>query len=171
MKKLFFALIPFAFFACKKNDERSSILVPLRPVAFEFPSGSSPADTYHFYIENEATDVEDAIIAAGKTWADVSRIEGASAVIEADFLDAQFKWFDEVSMRFYATDQTNFLEAFYRYPVPVDAGNRLDLIPSLADLKGNMKPDEVSFDLAIRPRGVTPESLPSRFLGSVRVFF
>lgn len=168
------ALIAFSasFFSCDKTPDRPSVDLPLRPIRFEFPAGSNPFNTYHFYVENVQTDILQVLALSGRKISDITEVRAIEGSFQADFADAQYRWFEEVSVRAYrGADRTNYLESFYLTPIRLDAGAQLQLLPSLADLKEFFQSDEVSFDIAIRPRGTTPESIPTQMLCTFKLVF
>ena len=163
MKKLLLLVAPILLFSfCNKSDDGPTLDMILPPIEFTMPAGTDNFQTYHFYIKNVPTSYFSILAAAGKTTDDVRGIVASSGVMDADFADAEYKYYQEVSIKVYDEAATNNdLEAFYQDIISVNAGNRLILNPSLADLSGYLKNDKISIDIAIRPRGTTPESVPS----------
>lgn len=163
MKKLLLLAAPILLFSfCNKSDDGPSLDMVLPPLEFTMPAGTNNFQTYHFYVKNVPTSYFSLLAAAGKTTDDVRGVVASSGVMEADFASAEYKYFQEVSIKVYDEAAPNVdLEAFYQDIISVNAGNQLILNPSLADLSNFMKNDKVSLDIAIRPRGTTPESIPS----------
>lgn len=156
--------------ACKKKDDGPSLDMVLEPVSFVIPAGANAFETIHFLVKDRPTHFFEILDAAGIKPEQVTGMAGATATFEADFADAQYKYLYDVSIRVYKEpDSDDFVEAFYREPIPDNAGNTLGLIPSLANLDGFLKTDIVSFDIAILPRVTTPESIPTRLFMSYKI--
>ena len=162
MKKLLLLLLPIVLFTfCNKNNDGPSLDLQFLPICFEIPAGTNPFQTYHFYIKNVSTNYLPTLAAAGIDKSAVTGLKASSGVIDSDFATAEFKYFQEFSIKVYHESAPNVdLEAFYQDIISVNAGNQLILNPSLAELSEFMKTDKISLDIAIRPRGTTPESIP-----------
>ncbi len=171
MKKLLFLLSALLFLTfCNKSNDGPTLDLLLQPIEFTIPAGTNSFQTYHFYVKNVATNYFAALAAAGIDPEKVTGVQAASGIVEADFGDAEYKYLQEVSIKTYhEAAPTVDLEAFYQDIISVNAGNRLILNPSLADLSDFMKTDKVSFDIAVRPRGTTPESIPSRLIMAFKI--
>lgn len=155
---------------CKKKDDGPSLNMVLEPISFEIPAGANPFETIHFLVKDRATHFFEVLDAAGIKPEQVTGIVAAAAHFEADFADADYKYFQEVSVSVYKEPDSEITrEAFYREPIPLEQGNNLPLIPSAVNLDGFLKTDIISFDIAILPRAVTPESIPTRLYMSYKI--
>jgi hypothetical protein len=172
LKKIAFLLLPIVLFLSCGKDTGPSVNLLFLPIEFEIPAGTNPFQTYHFYIKNVPTQFAATLAASGFKVSDIKRIEGARAQFDADFADSEYKYFKSVSVRVYEEpNQIGFLEAFYQEPISISQGNFLPLNPSLANLDEYLKSESISFDIAIEPHSVTPESIPTRLTMVMRIKF
>ncbi len=170
MKKLCLLLAPILLFLSCGKDDGPAIDLMWVPIDFTIPAGTNPFETYHFYKKNLPTGYFNALAAKGIDPATVTGVRAASGVFNAEFADAQYKWLQEVSIIVYHEDSpTVDLEAFYQDVISVNSGNQLILNPSLADLSDFLKSDKISLDIAITPRGTTPESIPTHMNLAFRI--
>jgi hypothetical protein len=172
LKKIAFLLLPIVLFLSCGKDDGPSIDLFFQPIEFEIPAGTNPFQTYHFYIKNVPTQFAATLAASGFKATDIKRIEGLRAQLDADFSDSEYKYFKAISVRVYQEpDQAGFLEAFYQEPISINQGNYLPLNPSLANLADFMKSEFVSFDIAVEPHSITPESIPTHLTMAMKMKF
>jgi hypothetical protein len=156
----FLGLAALSALHCKKDDDlgRGVDLVYRRNL--EIPAGLGVFDVHHFYINNIPTNYTGTLDLAGVNPADVTKILTTQGTLTGTFGDANLDFIDRVSLRVFKDDPNNYLEIGYRDPAPVDPGNTMGLIPSLADSKGFFSEDRVSLDVVIWLRRTTNESTP-----------
>ena len=156
--KLFLLLVCAALlgFSCNKDDDQAPGFDLLFQQDFILPAGIGVFDVHHFQIKNIPTRYQQSLDQHGKTDADITGVLTAQAVLSGVYNDANFDIIDQVSVRvFDAADPSDYVEIAYRYPTPLDPGNTLPLIPSLADVKRFFRNSRVSLDVVIWLRNTT----------------
>lgn len=166
--RLSFLLFLFllAGFSCKK-DEGPELLPGfdmLYQQEFIIPAGISEFEVHHFQFENMTTRYEQYLSQHKKTDADITGVLTGKAAITGIYGDADLSFIDQVSIRVYDEATPNdYVEIAYRYPVPLDPGNNLPIIPSLADVKRFFKQSRVSVDVVLWLRQPTLQESEVRF--------
>lgn len=166
MKQWYFLLSTAAVLAgwsCNKNDDRAPGFDLIYQQDFVIPAGIGVFDVHHFQIHNIPTRYQQSLDQQGKTDADITGIQTVQATLSGVFGDADYAVVDQVSVRVFDPDAPNdYIEIAYRYPTPLDPGNSLPLIPTLADSKRFFKSSRVSLDIAIWLRSTTQTEIESR---------
>lgn len=153
------AISAMALAGCKKEDSNGPWFDLPYSRQFDIPAGIGAFAVHHFYLQNIPSRYVSALMQQGKTDADVTSILTTQATLTGVFGDADFGIVDQVSLRIYhESDPTDYVEIAYRQPVPLDPGNTLPLIPSLADSKRLASADYFSLDLAVWLRGTTTDN-------------
>jgi hypothetical protein len=167
----FFGFLFVQILACGKG-EQDAVEIVFQPIRFEIPAGTNPFQTYHFYKTDIPTQFKNTLAARGIDPSQITKIEGFRAQFDADFADANYGILYEVSIRTYQEPNfEQYTEIFYQQPIPVNAGARLFLNPSLANVLTDVQNDVVSFDIAIRPGGITPAEIPTTLTMSLKAFY
>ena len=158
MKRIVFwgmLLLIMSTFSCRKEDQAPGFDM-IYQQEFTIPAGIGVFQVHHFYLKNLATRYEQYLTQHGKTDADVMSIITSQAVLNGIFGDANLNYVDQVSLRVYDEANPNdYIEIAYRQPVPLEPGNSLPLIPSLADCKRLMKGSRFSMDVVFWLRNST----------------
>lgn len=161
-KKTYPLLAAFALFltvGCIKDNEVKPGFDMLFREQFEIPAGLNPYVVHHFYFRNLPTRFQQILDQQGRTASQVTGVLTASGVLSGIFGDANFNFLSEVSLRaFKEPNISNQVEIGYRLPVPLEPGNRLDILPSLADVKRYAQEDRMGLDLALRLRDITRQT-------------
>lgn len=125
---------------------------------FTIPAGIGVFDVHHFQLKNIPTRYQQLLEQHGKTDADITGILTARAALSGIFGDANLQFVEQVSVRVYdESDPTDYVEIAYRQPTPLDPGNALPLIPSLADSKRFMTGTRFAVDVVLWLRNTTQE--------------
>jgi hypothetical protein len=166
MKKTAFyilGLLLIASLSCTKTDDlRPGFDMPYQ-LQFEIPAGIGPFVVHHFYLRDIPTRYTQLLTQQGKVDSDIAGISTLQAVLQGVFGDENYDFIDDVSVRVYKEpDESNYIEVAYRQPVPLNPGNNLPLIPSLADSKQFMSGGNFSVDIALRLRKTTQFQIPTR---------
>ncbi|MCW5922975.1 MAG: hypothetical protein KIS77_11560 [Saprospiraceae bacterium] len=142
--------------SCDKNEDVPAGHDLLFQQDIFIPAGIGAFDVHHFQIKNIPTRYDQALELNGKKSEDISRVLTLQSTMAGVFGDADFAFIDQVSLRvFDASDPTDFVEIAYRYPMPLNPGNNLPLIPSLADSKRFFEKSHISLDLVLWLRNTT----------------
>jgi hypothetical protein len=148
---------------CNKADDQAPGFDLIYQQEFIIPPGIGSFDVHHFQIENIPSRYQQTLDLQGKTDADITGVLTTQAVLGGIFGDADLSFIDQVSVRVYdESDPTDYVEIAYRYPVPLDPGNTLPLIPSLADSKRFFKNARFSIDVVLWLRNTTQDETPVR---------
>lgn len=142
--------------ACKKDNDLGPGFDLNYSQQFDIPAGIGGFAVHHFYLKNIPSRYVQSLTQQGKTDADVTGILTTKAELTGIFGDADFSFVDQVSLRIYhESDPTDYIEVAYRQPVPLDPGNVLSLIPTLADSKRLVSADRFSMDVVLWLRNTT----------------
>lgn len=159
MKSKIFLLLVFATligFSCDKANDQTPGFDLMYQQDFILPAGIGNFEVHHFQIKNIPSRYQQSLEQQGRTDADITGVLTAQAVLSGVYNDASFEMIDQVSIRvFDANDPTDYVEIAYRYPTPLDPGNSLPLIPSLADAKRFFNQPRFSLDVVIWLRNTT----------------
>lgn len=155
-----FVILSFA--GCRKEDSRPGFDFQIRQ-DFVIPAGIGVFQVHHFYLRNIPTRMTQLLEQRALKPEDLTGILTNQGALTGIFGDANFDFIDQISIRIYEDARpTNFLEAAFRQPMPLDPGNEVVLIPTLADLSKFLKADLVSVDVALWLRRTTTEETPAR---------
>jgi hypothetical protein len=136
--------------SCNKSDDQVAGFDLVYQRQLVIPAGISQFDVHHFFIKNIPTNYLNALQMAGKTDADVKTIITAKSNLVGVFGDANLNYIDQVSLRIYNEgDPDDYIEIAYRQPVPLEPGNELPLLPSLANYKRFMTDNRFSLELVL----------------------
>jgi len=117
---------------------------------FFIPVGISEFQVHHFQLQNISTRYLQYLDEHKKTDADITGVITSRASISGIYGDSDLSFVDQVSIRVYdEADPNDFLEIAYRYPVPLDPGNNLPVIPSLADSRRFFSKPRLSVDVVL----------------------
>lgn len=162
-------LIPVLFLSCKKEESIGPGFDLQFQQDFIIPPGINVFAVHHFYLKNLPTNFQDLLDRYKVTADDIATIRTTKAVLSGVFGDEVYDFVDQVSVKAYNVDDLNDnLEIAYRQPVPLDPGNNLPLIPSLADSKKYLSAERVSFDVALWIRNTTQDELTTRLTLTLR---
>ena len=158
MRILLLTAIVLAGFSCNKGPDIMPGFEMLYQEEFIIPVGISQFEVHHFQFENLPSRYQQYLDQHKKTDAEITSIVTAKAGITGIFGDANLDFIEQVSLRVYDQDNPNdFLEIAYRYPVPLDPGNNLPIIPSLADAKRFLSSSRFAIDVVLWLRKPTTE--------------
>lgn len=144
--------------SCRKDDGLAPGFDMVFQREFNIPAGIGIFDVHHFQLKNIPSNWEQYLTQHGKTAADISSVITAQASVGGIFGDVDMSVVDRISLRVY--DESNphdYVEIAYRDPAPLDSGNLLPLIPSLADSKRFFSSPRFSADVVIWLRRTTQE--------------
>lgn len=149
--------------SCNKDDDQIPGFDMMYQQDFTIPAGIGGFDVHHFQMTNIPTRYQQSLDLQAKTDEDITSVLTAQAVVGGVFGDADLSFVEQVSLRvFDSSDPNDYVEIAYRLPVPLDPGNTLPLIPSLADTKRFFKNPRVSFDVVFWLRNTTQDETPIR---------
>ncbi len=144
--------------SCHKGDDLTPAFDMQFQQNFVIPVGISAFEVHHFQFTNIPTRYQQYIDQYKKTDADINHIFTGKAAITGIFGDVNLNFIDQVSIRLYDPAYPNdFIEIAYLYPVPLDPGNNLPIIPSLADAKRFMGQSRCAIDVVIWLHNTTTE--------------
>jgi len=158
VRRIPYMLLPLLLLSasCKKKEDTRPGFDLQYQTQFDIPAGLGPFVVHHFYLKNIPTRFEQTLLQNGKLKEDIAAILTTQANLSGIFGDADFAFIEQISVKVYnETDPIGAIEAAYRFPVPLDPGNNLPLIPSLADLKDILEEPRFSLDVALWLRKTT----------------
>jgi hypothetical protein len=144
-------------FSCNKEELAPGFNM-LYQQNFIIPVGISVFEVHHFQFDNLPTRYEQYLDQHKKTDEEISGVFTNKAAITGIFGDANLNFIDQVSIRVYdPANENDFVEIAYRYPVPLDPGNSLPILPSLADSKRFFNKPRFAMDVVIWLRDATTQ--------------
>lgn len=147
---------------CRKEDSRPGFDFQIRQ-DFIIPAGIGVFQVHHFYLRNIPTRMAQLLEQRNLKPEDITGMLTNQGALTGIFGDANFDFIDQISVRVYEDARPqNFLEAAFRQPMPLDPGNEVALIPTLADLSKFLNADQVSVDVALWLRRTTTEETLAR---------
>jgi len=175
MKNLVFLLLLCAVatgLSCNKDAELAPGFDMMYQQDFVLPAGIGVFDVHHFQIKNIPTRYQQNLDQYGKTNEEITAVLTAKAVLSGVYSDASYDMIQQISVRvFDAADPTDYVEIAYRDPAPLDPGNNLPLIPSLADTKRFFSQPRFSVDVVIWLRNTTQLETESRLSLQMRATY
>ena len=163
-KLIFLPIICLWLFSCTKDRENGPGFDLVYQQDFVIPPGIGAFAVHHFYLKNIPTRFEELLKQNGKTLEDIESVLTERATLAGVFGDADYDFIEQASVRvYYESDLKDFIEVAYRQPVPLDPGNTLPLIPSLANSKRFFTgAPRFSLDVTLWLRKTTQDEFPTR---------
>lgn len=145
---------------CKK-DER---------VLFEFsyqqdlnlPAGLSFLQTHFFQFNDIQSNFKNLLAAKGLTVKDINKISPGSGIMLSLDNGVNLDFIQEVSIMISSTNQFS-KEVLYSIQVPLNAGDRIDLVGTLVDAYDVISQDRFNLRISFKLRANCPETFASRF--------
>ena len=145
-------------FSCNKEETLRPGFNMLYQQNFIIPVGISEFEVHHFQFDNIPTQYQQYLTQHKKTDGEITGVFTNKAAISGLFGDANLDFIDQVSIRVYdQANESDFIEIAYRYPVPLDPGNNLPVLPSLADSKRFFSQSRFAIDVVIWLRKPTTQ--------------
>ena len=163
-RTLIFMLVLLSGLSCDKGTETLPGFDMFFQEEFIIPVGISQFEVHHFQFENLTSNYDKYLDQHHKTDEEITSIVTQKAGITGIYGDANLDFIDQVSIRVYDPAAPNdYVEIAYRYPVPLDPGNNLPIIPSLADAKRFMSKPRFAIDVVLWLRYITDQESEVRF--------
>lgn len=170
--RLFLPLLLFSGLACQKDNELAPGFDMVFQRSFTIPAGIGSFDVHHFQLKNIPSNWENYLSQHGKTEADITGVITNQANLGGVYGDADLSVIDRIFFRVYDESNPNdYVEIAYRDPAPLDSGNILPLIPSLANSKRFFVSPRLSIDVVIYLRRITQEPSDVRLDLTMRATF
>lgn len=140
------------------NDSREQVLFDMVYVLpFSLPAGLNTVQTHFVEFPKIPTRYETLLAERGLDDSRIGRIEAHSGILEIVLLPEKLSFCREVFVEF--LDGTNRLECFYTPSVPLDTGNRLTLVGTIADFKSLLRESAMNLRVGFRLREPSPSAL------------
>lgn len=124
---------------------------------FNIPVALNVFEVHHFQLKNIPSYYAQSLTQAGKTDADVVGLLTVKGNLGGIFGDADLSFIEKVSVRVFQDSNPNdYIEVAYREPTPLDPGNAIPLIPTLADSKRLLTASRFNIDVVIWLRKSPP---------------
>jgi hypothetical protein len=158
--------------SCKKNEDQAPGFDMIYQTEFTIQAGLGVDVVHHYYLKNIATRYQQFLTEHNVKDADITKIIPAQIVMNGIFGDSNYDFIEEATLRIYKEpDATKFTEIAYRFPIPLEPGNTLALIPNLPDIKPYLTDARYSLDLGLRLRKITQEETQTRMDIQFRAVF
>ena len=158
--------------SCNKEDGTAPGFDMVFQREFSIPAGIGVFDVHHFQLKNIPSNWQQYLDQHGETADHISGVITSQATLGGVFGDADLSVVDRISVRVYEDSSPNdYVEIAYRDPAPLDSGNILPLIPSLADSKRFFSNPRFSVDVVIWLRRTTQEQSDVRLDLTMRAKF
>ncbi|MFN0214270.1 MAG: hypothetical protein ACKVT2_08440 [Saprospiraceae bacterium] len=169
---LFLATSAVLGLSCKKEEGLAPGFDMVFQREFIIPAGIGSFDVHHFQLKNIPSDWQQYLDQHNKTEAEITGVITSKASLGGVFGDADLSVIDRIYFRIFDDSNPNdYLEIAYREPSPLDPGNILPLIPSLANSKRFFTNSRFSVDVVIYLRRITQEESNVRLDLTMRATF
>lgn len=162
MKKniIFLVLSLLVFTNCNREELFTNYTDIVYRQYFDLPAGIGVFDVHHFYMPGIPSKYAESLLNANIKKEDVTKVLTTQGSISGLFGDVNLEFVDRVSIRAFADgDPTNYIEIAYRDPSPINPGNAIGLIPSLASSQEFFSAETVNLDIVIYLRATTTENV------------
>ncbi len=148
--------------SCNKDNE-GLFNVPFQ-VDFTIPAGLNTFDTHYLIINDIPSTVANLINQNGIDKESIQSINPKEAIISSIFGNQTYDLFREISVEIFPSggDPDRGFEAFYRDPVPANAGDDLGLIGTLINAKDILIEDRFSLRIRMEMRYIPQQFVESR---------
>ncbi len=154
---LLFLSALFAVCSCHKDRDLGPGFDLQYQQEFNIPVALNVFEVHHFQLKNISTRYEQSLTQANKTDAEVVGLLTSKGNLGGIFGDADLSFIEKMSVRvFNDSDPNDFIEVAYREPVPLEPGNTIPLIPTLADSKRLLTGSRFNIDVVIWLRKSPP---------------
>lgn len=173
MKKIVYLFVLLALgLSCHKDDGLAPGFDMVFQREFSIPAGIGVLDVHHFQLKNIPSNWEQYLSQHGKTAAEISGVITSQTSVGGVFGDVDMSVVDRISVRAYDdSNPDDYVEIAYRDPAPLDSGNILPLIPSLANAKRFFSNPRFSIDVVIWLRRTTQDQSDVRLDLTMRATF
>ncbi len=158
MRTPFFLLLTslLAVYGCHKDPDLGPGFDLSYQQDFNIPVALNVFEVHHFQLLNISSNYAQRLAQANKTDAEVVGILTSKGNLGGIFGDADLSFIEKVSVRaFNENNPDDYIEVAYREPAPLDPGNNLPLIPTLADCKRLVTGSRLNIDVVIWLRKTT----------------
>lgn len=162
MKKILpFLLIALLFSNCDKNDP--DILFEMAyERSFTIPAGLNVFQTHYILLENIS--IGSYLSANNVTADELNAINPGSARLSTVFSGlTDYSFIRNVSIEIFTDDEANAREIFWRPEVPLNAGEDLDIIPTLIDAKQFLGNTKFNVYVILNLRAVPQQTVETKF--------
>lgn len=162
----FLGLIGILLPSCGDNEPQLLFQIPFRNVDFEIPPTLSVIQVHYFNIDNVPTDGMALFDANNVAESEATAIFPSRARMQTIFTAEEYDFIEQMSVRICEAGDLSEncgKEIFWRQPVPQNAADFVDLIPSELDVKEFLLLDEVNIQVKLeRLRRNPPQFIETR---------
>jgi len=130
---------------------------------FEIPAGLGVFDTHVFELNGIQSNKAAFLTANGVLEEDITEIIPQNAQLSVNFANVEFLFVREVIVEIFTRDEIRGREIFFREEIPQNTGIRINLIPSLPDVKDLILQDEFNIRIEMKLRDISPQFIETRF--------
>ena len=130
---------------------------------FEIPAGLGVFDTHVFVLNGIQSNKAAFLTANGVLEEDITEIIPQNAQLSVNFANVEFLFVREVIVEIFTRDEIRGREIFFREEIPQNTGIRINLIPSLPDVKDLILQDEFNIRIEMKLRDISPQFIETRF--------
>lgn len=159
-KLIILLLIPIFFTTCKKDPIGVTMTYQQD---FEIPAGLNVFDTHVFELNGIPTNKAAFFSAGSISESDITKIIPGEAALTINFANVDFYFVGEVIVEIFSREDIVGREIFYQELIPQNVGTRINLFPSLPDIKDFLTGDEFNVRIELRLRDITPQFIETRF--------
>lgn len=152
------ALLALVFLqgGCGK-DETPTLFDMVYVLNLDIPAALNTVQTHFVEFNKVPTRIESLLSDHGLTEADIARIEPYDARLEVVLAPEDLAFFQEVFVQL--LDDTHQYECFYTPSIPLNTGNRIILVGTLADFKPLLTLSAMDLRMGFRLRQPSPTAL------------
>ena len=152
-------IIPLLFSTCK-GDGLGFTMTYQRD--FEIQAGLNVFDTHVFPLNGIASNKEVFLSTNDANESEVTEIVAREAALSINFANEDLVFVQEVVVEIFNRNDIVGKEIFYRENIPLNTGTRLDLIPSLPDVRAFVMQEEFNVRVELKLRDISPQFLETR---------
>ncbi|NUO00658.1 MAG: hypothetical protein HUU01_08580 [Saprospiraceae bacterium] len=166
MKKLIgMVLIGLLWWGCNKDDRERLFAMAFPNTLFTLPAGANPAFPLVFEVNRQNTNIDFFLSQSSTDTATISAINATFGSITALENGKEYYFIEEVSVRICPTDQPECSpadEVFYITDLRGQADERINLLPSLRNVKKLMTGAQFKLEVVFFLNDFPPYSVDSR---------
>jgi hypothetical protein len=129
---------------------------------FEIRAGLGVFDTHIFEINGIPTNKATFYAANNVNESDITEITAKEAQLSINFSNVEFGFVREVIVEIFTKDDLRGREIFFREAIQQNIGSRIDLIPSLPDVRDILTQDEFNIRIEMKLQDISPQFIETR---------
>ncbi|TVR84383.1 MAG: hypothetical protein EA409_01210 [Saprospirales bacterium] len=144
--------------SCKRDSKRAAFEMRYL-MEIEIPAGLNVFTFHQFPVQKEASGINFFLDQANLNPEDIVAINTSFGRVTTLLGDEDLSIIDEIVIDLFRTDDNRLnYEAAYTFQIPIRRLSRIDLVPSITNLKEVLLKDEFDLVMHVRFRGIPPRN-------------